>query len=233
MTDVYILMRAYNEGKVIGRVIDELIKEGYANICVINDGSTDNTKQEVLKRKGIILLSHFINRGPGASLATGMEYLSQLSECKYIVTFDADGQHNIQDVGKMINVLEKNNELDLIIGSRFIERTITNAPLTRKITLKMGTLFLRFIYGLKITDAHNGLRVIRRNVIIKLIPKLDDFSYASEIMYDIKVNNLKFAEFPTNITYSEYSLGKGQSSFNAVKIAVKTIVHKINVFLFE
>lgn len=233
MTEVYILIPAYNEGKVIGKVINDLIRNGYDNICVVNDGSTDNTKQEVLKYKNVTLLNHFINRGQGASLATGMDYLSQLEKCKYIVTFDADGQHDIQDIGKMRDVLEKNKELDLVIGSRFIEKTNTNAPLTRKITLKMGTLFLRFIYGLKVSDAHNGLRVIRRNVIGKLIPRLDDFSHASEIMHEIKVNNLKFLEHPTNIAYSEYSLSKGQSSLNSIKIAAKTIIHKINVFLFE
>lgn len=233
MTGVYILIPAYNEGKVIGSVINDLIRNKYTHICVVNDGSTDETKQEVLKYKNVILLNHFINRGQGASLATGMDYLSQLPECKYIVTFDADGQHNIQDVGKMMDILEKKNELDLVIGSRFVDKTNTNAPFSRKVTLKLGTLFLRFIYGLKVSDAHNGLRVIRRDVITKLIPRLDDFSHASEIMYDIKINKLKFLEFPTDINYSEYSLGKGQSSVNSIKIAVKTIVHKINVFLFE
>jgi hypothetical protein len=97
----------------------------------------------------------------------------------------------------------------------------------------MGTLFLRFIYGLKISDAHNGFRAIRQNVITKLIPRLDDFSHASEIMYEIKVNNLRFQEYPTDVTYSEYSLSKGQSSLGSIKIAIKTIAHKINVFLFE
>ena len=230
---VYILIPAYNEDKVIGGVLSSLIENGYTNLCVVNDGSTDNTKQEILKIKNVILLNHIINRGQGASLATGMEYLSQLSGCKYVVTFDADGQHQIQDITAMVSVLEENKDLELIIGSRFIEKTNTNAPLTRKITLKMATIFLRFVYGLKISDAHNGLRVIRQNVITKLIPNLDDFSHASEIMYSIKVNKLKFIEFPTDITYSEYSLNKGQSSLNSIKLAIKTIIHKINVFLFE
>ena len=230
---VYILIPAYNEDKVIGGVLSSLIENGFTNLCVVNDGSTDNTKQEILKIKNVILLNHIINRGQGASLATGMEYLSQLSGCKYVVTFDADGQHQIQDITAMVSVLEENKDLELIIGSRFIEKTNTNAPLTRKITLKMATIFLRFVYGLKISDAHNGLRVIRQNVITKLIPNLDDFSHASEIMYSIKVNKLKFIEFPTDITYSEYSLNKGQSSLNSIKLAIKTIIHKINVFLFE
>lgn len=233
MDDVYILVRAYNEGKVIGGVINDLIENGYTNICVVNDGSSDNTKQEVSKYKNVTLLNHFINRGPGASLATGLDYLSQLSQCRYVVTFDGDGQHSTYNVGKMIEVLETNAELDLVIGSRFIEKTDTNAPFSRKIVLKMGTIFLRFIYGLRVSDPHNGLRVIRRKVVTKLIPRLDDFSYASEIMYEIKVNKLKFSEYPTDITYSEYSLSKGQSSLNSINIALKTIIHKINVFLFE
>jgi glycosyltransferase involved in cell wall biosynthesis len=148
MTEVYILIPAYNEGKVIGNVISNLVKNGYTKICVVNDGSTDNTKQEVLKYKSVILLNHFINRGQGASLATGMEFLSQLADCKYIVTFDADGQHNIQDIGKMISVLEKNKELDLVIGSRFIEKTNTNAPLTRN-NLKNGNSIFKIYLWVK------------------------------------------------------------------------------------
>lgn len=233
MGDVYILVPAYNEGKVIGPVLGELVGHGFTNICVVNDGSTDETESEVLKHDGVVLLNHVINRGQGAALATGMEFLSHLPQCKYVVTFDADGQHDVENIKSMIDLLETELELDLVIGSRFVERTNTNAPLTRKITLKMATLFLRFVYGLKVSDAHNGLRVIRKDVIGHLIPKLDDYSHASEIMYGIKVNKLKYAEFPTDITYSDYSLNKGQRSSNSIRIAAKTVLHKINVFLFE
>ncbi len=230
---IYFLMPAYNEANIIGQVIDKLLSSGVENIIIVNDGSTDGTAAIVNSYKQVTLLNHVINRGQGAALATGLDYLSQIEDCKFVCTFDADGQHQLNDVIKMVQILEDNNQLDLVIGSRFVGQTNTNAPLSRKITLKLGTLFLRFVYGLNITDAHNGLRVIRKNVITKMIPKLDDFSHASEMTYLIKYHKLTYKEFPTNIIYTDYSLAKGQSSLNSIKIAYKTILHKLNVLIFE
>lgn len=226
-------MPAYNESKIIGSVIQKLIDRGFKNIVVVNDGSTDNTKEIVSQYLEVKLISHVINRGQGAALATGLDYLSTVNQCEYICTYDSDGQHGLEDVLLMLNELENDATLDIVIGSRFVEDTNTNAPLSRKITLKLGTLFLRFVYGLKITDAHNGLRVMRKSIAYKMIPKLDDFSHASEMTYLIKHHKMNYKEFPTNIIYSDYSLAKGQSSLNSIKIAFKTIMHKFNVLIFE
>ncbi len=233
MQNLYFLMPAYNEGVVIGGVIRNLLNNHQGNIVIVNDGSNDNTEEIVKNYHEVKLINHVINRGQGASLATGLDYLSTLEDCEYICTYDADGQHRLEDVLLMLDALEADRELDIVIGSRFVESTNTNAPLSRKITLKLGTLFLRFVYGLKISDAHNGLRIMRKRVAGKMIPKLDDFSHASEMTYLIKHHKMKYKEFPTNIIYSDYSLAKGQSSLNSIKIAFKTIVHKFNVLIFE
>lgn len=230
---LYFLLPAYNEDEVIGEVLQDLLHNGLKQIVVVNDGSRDNTKHVVECYPDVTLINHIINRGQGASLATGLEYLYNVDNCKYICTYDSDGQHRLEDVLKMVELLENDETLDIVIGSRFVEQTSTNAPLTRRVTLKLGTLFLRFIYGLRVTDAHNGLRVIRKRVAEKMIPKLDDFSHASEMTYLIKYHKMKYKEFPTNIIYSDYSLSKGQSSLNSVKMAFKTIIHKFNVLIFE
>jgi glycosyltransferase involved in cell wall biosynthesis len=231
--NIYFLIPAYNEASIIGEVLQNLIHNEQYNIVVVNDGSKDNTAEIVKSFKNVTLINHVINRGQGAGLATGLDYLSQVEDCDYVVTYDADGQHRLEDALQMVEVLKENPELDIIIGSRFIETTRTNVPLTRKITLKLGVVFLKFVYGLKITDAHNGLRVIRKRVLVKMIPKLDNFSHASEMTYLIKAHNLNFKEFPTHIIYSEYSLSKGQSSMNSVRIALTTLWHKIGVLVFE
>ena len=230
---LYFLIPAYNEAQVIGSVIENLIQNHQTNIIVVNDASTDRTEEVVLNFDNVILITHLINRGQGASIATGLDYLSKIKNCNFIVTYDADGQHQLKDVLGMLTLLQQNSELDLVIGSRFMENTETNAPTIRKIVLRLGVLFLRFIYGLKITDAHNGLRVLKNKISSKMIPKLDGFSHASEMIYLIKKNNLKFVEYPTNIIYSEYSISKGQSSLNSIKIALKTILHKIDILFFE
>lgn len=231
--NIYFLVPAYNEREVIGNLLRGLIDAGQQNIVVVNDGSSDDTAQVVASFGQVKLINHILNRGQGAALATGLEYLSQVSDCAYIVTFDADGQHRLEDALRMVDVLQADEKLDLVIGSRFKQQTDTNAPLIRRWVLRIGVQFLRFVYGLDITDAHNGLRVMRRRVARKMIPKLDDFSHASEMTYLIKNNQLKYVELPTSIIYSSYSLSKGQSSFDALKIAIKTIMHKVNVLMFE
>lgn len=233
MGGIYFLIPLYNEEKIIGSVLRQLMGQGFSKIVIVNDGSTDNSAQIVKMFEGVLLINHLINRGQGAALATGLEYLSDVEDCEYVVTFDADGQHQLGDVIKMVNILKNNADLDIIMGSRFIEKSKSNVPYIRKIILKFGVFFLQFMYGLRISDAHNGLRVIRQSVIHKMIPKLDDFSHASEILYLIKTNKFNYQECPTQIIYSEYSLEKGQHSLNAIKIALKTIWHKINVLIFE
>lgn len=230
---LYFLIPAFNEAQSISNVINELLENNQRNILVINDGSTDNTAEIIAQFSEVKLINHIINRGQGASLATGFEYLSSIVNCEFVCTYDADGQHRLEDVLAMQEILLMQPDLDIVIGSRFLETTDTNAPLTRKIVLRLGVLFLRFVYGLEITDAHNGLRVIRKRVLWQMTPKLDDFSHASEMTYLIKVHKLKFQEYPTDIIYSEYSLSKGQSSLNAIKIALKTILHKFTVLIFE
>jgi glycosyltransferase involved in cell wall biosynthesis len=230
---VYILIRAYNECKMIGVVLQDLLQAGFRHICVVNDGSLDCTAQEVKKFPQVTLINHPMNRGGGAALATGLEYLQSQQNCDYVVTFDADGQHNVSCVQGMLGLVEKNKNIDVVLGSRFLIKTNTNVPVLRRMVLFLGTIFLRLMYGLKITDAHNGLKVIKKSAIGSLIPRNDDFSYASEMLYGIKKARLHYVEYPTHILYTEYSMRKGQSSWNAFKIAFLTIMHKIKVLVFE
>ena len=233
MQNIYFLIPVYNEEKVIAQILQALIDHNCLNVVVVNDGSTDQSAREISAFKHVIQINHLINRGQGAALATGLEYLSQKEDCDYIVTFDADGQHSIDNALGMIETLKNNADLDIVMGSRFLEKTSSDIPLMRKLILKLGIVFLRFIYGLRISDAHNGLRAVRKRVAKKIIPKLNDFTHASEIIYLIKMNRLRYQEYPTNIGYSEYSLSKGQRSSNFINIAIKTMVHKINILIFE
>lgn len=233
MNKPYFLIPIYNEANVIGHVLDHLFESNCRDIVIVNDGSTDHSADIIKTYQHITLIHHPINRGQGAALATGLDYLSHIKDCAYVVTFDADGQHQVDDALKMIQYLEEHADLDLLIGSRFIDNAQSNVPPLRQIILKLGVIFLRFIYALPLTDTHNGLRVIRKRAIHLIIPSLDDFSHASEILHLIKINNLKYQEYPTNILYSTYSLNKGQGSLNSINIALKTLWHKLQVLIFD
>src|SRR5580700_11619942 len=115
-TTIWLLIPAYNEAAVIGRVVADVVKRGY-NVAVIDDGSTDETGRRA-GAAGAIVVSHPINLGQGAALQTGIQFaLRQGADT--VVTFDADGQHRVADIDSLIGALAMNNA-DFALGSRFL-----------------------------------------------------------------------------------------------------------------
>jgi len=221
------LIRAYNEWEVIEKVINEILNKWYKNILVINDWSTDNTL-DVLRLfwNKIIVISHWINRWAWAALETWFEYLRKNSSVEYIITFDADWQHDINDLEKFINKLDNNKSMWIVFWSRFIEKTNTNVPFGRRITLFLWKVFTAVVSWIYLTDAHNGYRVLRLSTVKKIRLHIDTMAYASELIEEIKKNKIEYWEVPVNITYSKYSLNKWQSSTNAINIALRIIWSK-------
>jgi polyprenyl-phospho-N-acetylgalactosaminyl synthase len=217
----YIVIPAYNEEGKIGEVIQGLIKQRYANIVVVDDGSTDRTAMASSKAT---VLRHAINRGQGAALKTGIDYALSVG-ADIIVTFDADGQHHPEDIPALIAPIMK-RKADIALGSRFIRKG-SNPPLLRKLALKGGALVFRLLYGARLSDSHNGLRALSRRAASVIRITCDDMTHASEIIEEIKLNKLKYVEVPVKITYTEYSLKKGQSTLNGARILFKMVFKKL------
>ncbi len=216
----WIVVPAFNEEKKIAEVINSLKKEGYKRIIVVDDGSSDRTYSES-KLMGIITLKHAINRGQGAALKTGIDYaLEQGAEI--IVTFDSDGQHQPEDIKNIIQPIEE-GKADIVLGSRFLNKE-SNVPLVRKIFLKGGALIFRLMYGVRLTDSHNGLRAFSRKAAQTIKLTQDKMEHASEIIEEIGRRKLKYLEVPVTIRYTAYSLEKGQRTSNAFKIILKMIL---------
>jgi glycosyltransferase involved in cell wall biosynthesis len=221
---LFIVIAAYNEEKSIGSVLDSLHKEGYHNLVVVDDGSSDKTHDVALRHKARVL-RHPFNRGQGAALKTGIDYSLQ-EGADVIVTFDADGQHNPKDIKAMVApVLKK--EADLTLGSRYLKQSKTNVPLVRRLYHKIGALTIWLMYGVRLTDAHNGLRALSRKAAEAIEIKCDRMEHASEIIDQIKKKHLRFREIPVEIRYTEYSLRHGQSSTNAFNIFFRMIFKKL------
>jgi glycosyltransferase involved in cell wall biosynthesis len=215
---------AYNEENVIADTINELISNWYKNIIVINDGSKDKTLDILNKYSDkIIILNHYKNRGQWAALETGFEYIRRYSNNKFIATFDADWQHNLSDLDNFLNILRNDEEVEIVLWSRFITKTNTNVSLSRKIILKLGIIFTFLISNISLTDAHNGYRVFRKNVLNKMQITIDGMWHASEIVDIIATKKISFMEVPVNIKYTAYSMSKWQKSSNAINIALKMI----------
>ncbi|RJQ17663.1 glycosyltransferase family 2 protein [Candidatus Woesearchaeota archaeon] len=219
---VFIVIAAYNEENAIGKVIDNLKKNSYRNIVVVEDGGKDNTA-DVAEKHGAIVLRHVINRGQGAALKTGIDYALQ-EGADIIVTFDADGQHHADEIKNLLKPIVQ-EKTDVALGSRFLKKNKT-LPAFRKFVLKTGVLFMRVLYGIKLTDAHNGFRALSRKAALAIDITADRMEHASEIVEEIHKKKLRYCEVPATITYSEYSLQKGQSAFNSVKIGVKLLLRK-------
>ncbi len=222
----YIIIPAYNEGVVIKKTIQDLQNAGYLNIVVVDDCSTDNTFAQA-QEAGVMVLRHLINRGQGASLRTGIEYVRENFSPEIIVTFDADGQHQPKDIPKLTQPLI-NNEADIVLGSRFLKKnSTTNITTARKIMLKFAILFTNIISGIKLTDTHNGFRALNKKAYQSIKITRRGMEHASEIIDEIRKRNLRFTEVPVHIIYSDYSKNKGQATGNFVKLGIKVILHKI------
>jgi polyprenyl-phospho-N-acetylgalactosaminyl synthase len=221
------LIRAYNEWLVIKWVIDDIINAWYKNILVIDDGSTD-WSNKIFKSfwNKLVVVRHLKNRGAWAALETWFEYLRRFWEVKYIISFDADGQHSIKDLDNFTKEFKNDKDLWVVLGSRFIKKTNSNVPFLRKITLFLWRVFTFFVSGVYLTDAHNGYRVFTLKSIKKIKLTIDWMAYASEVIEEIKSNKIKFKEVPVNINYTKYSLSKWQKDGNAINIAFRFIWNK-------
>ena len=220
---IFIVIPALNEAKAIGQVVGELKKSNY-EVVVVNDGSSDATTQAA-ESAGAVVLNHLVNRGQGAALRTGIVYALHHA-ADIIVTFDADGQHDANDLAKLIHpVLD--HTADVTLGSRFLHGSPSHMPFLRKLVLKTAVVFTKIASGLKVTDTHNGLRAFSREAIEKIKINQDRMAHASEILDEIHRNKLKFVEVPITINYSDYSIAKGQSSFDFAKILIKYIMGRL------
>lgn len=224
--EVYVVIPAFNEEQTISKVIQDLKNHQFHNIIVVDDHSKDNT---FLKSQAhphpVQVLHHIANRGQGAALKTGIDFALQQGAQK-IITFDSDGQHQAKDLAAMLTPLEEGTH-DIVIGSRFIGEQKSNIPWFRKLILKGGLVFLFVMYGLRLSDAQNGLRIMNRHAATAIEMKEDRMEHATEILHEIKKKSLRFKEVPVDIRYTDYSKMKGQSSLNSIKIAFNLMMRRL------
>lgn len=208
-------MPAFNEAQVIASVVRSLVNEGY-KVIVVDDCSTDNTYQEALSA-GAHTLRHLTNLGQGAALQTAIDYAIGFNP-DYIVTFDADGQHQVSDILKLLSLL-KEGDFDVVLGSRFLkDASAENIPYTRRLILKLAVFYTRLTTGLDLTDTHNGLRAFKARALKKLRITQNRMAHAGQILSLIAQSKLSYSEAAVGIIYTNYSLQKGQRMSNSLNI---------------
>ena len=187
---------AYNEEKNIAKIIVKL-KKIADKIIVCNDGSTDLTS-EIAENLGAIVINHTKNRGYGSGIKSILEKSKEIGS-ELLVTFDGDGQHRVEDIKKIIEPIEK-NEIDLVIGSRFLNEE-QEIPQYRKLGIKLITKITNANLKEKITDSQSGFRAYSKEVISKLKTSDMGMGVSTEILIKASSLNFKIGEVPITILY--------------------------------
>ena len=219
---IFIVIPVYNEGKVIAEVINEVKNAGYKNIIVVDDGSKDNTFNTISSLPGITALRHKINRGKGAATKTGIE-AAKLLGADIIVTMDGDGQHNPQDIKKLVSPII-NDECEVALGSR-MKSNLKKMPWNKIIANWLGNFLTWYLFGLWVSDSQSGLRAYSRLAAEKINTRADHYEYDSEVIREIYVYKIKYQEVPITVRYTNYSMGKlhKQGLVNGIKTLYKMI----------
>ena len=210
----WLIIPLFNEGSVIFDVVQQA-RETFPNIVCVDDGSTDDSAENA-RRAGAHLVRHPINLGQGAALQTGLRYALGDARAAYFVSFDADGQHRTEDALTMVRRLAT-EPLDIVIGSRFLDGR-TKPGILKRVVLKAAVVFQNLTSGVRLTDAHNGLRAFSRQAAESVRITQNRMAHASEIVNEIGRLKLRYAEEPVHIIYTDYSRSKGQSLWNSVNI---------------
>jgi glycosyltransferase involved in cell wall biosynthesis len=217
--DTWIVIAAYNEEQRVAKTVQGVLKQGYTNVIVVDDGSRDNTFQEALQA-GATVLRHAINRGQGAGLRTGVNYALE-NKAEYIIHYDADGQFHPEEIKDVLKPVQEGTA-DIALGSRFLgnANNISNA---KTFTLKLGIYVTAIFSGIKLTDSHNGFRAMNRTTAKKIRITFDRMEHASEIIEEIATHKLKYTEVPVTVEYHE----AGQSSWRSISMGIRLIAKKV------
>ena len=223
MLKITIGLPAYNEEKNIASVITKL-KKITDSIIVCDDGSSDMTS-EISKNLGAVVISHKKNMGYGAAIRTIFQKSVEL-DSDILVTFDADGQHRIEDINKILQPLE-NNEADVVIGSRFLDNK-SKVPNYRKIGIKVITQVTNASLKKKLTASQSGFRAYNKQALAQISPSEMGMGISTEILIKASSKGLRIAEIPITVLYHDDT-----STHNPVSHGTSVLVSTIKFTSIE
>ena len=196
-------------------------------LILVDDGSCISGTQEghhrpVLARIGgrVVTARHAINQGQGAALQTALEIArGPLVAADWFVTFDSDGQHAPEDIPPLLSHL-RTSGLDIVFGNRFAPEFLRQSgmPSSRRVLLRLASLFDRWFTGLSLHDAHNGLRAFGKKAAAVIELRQNRMAHATEFKLIVARHKLRYGEFPMRMRYTEETLRQGQDNLNAVNI---------------
>jgi len=190
-------MPAYNEEKNIAPIIAKITEKGFS-VILCNDGSIDMT-EKIAQQMGAIVINHTKNLGYGGAIRSLFLKAKEM-ECDVLVTFDADGQHRIQDIDTVLEPILK-NQADIVIGSRFLGKKVENLPKYRKIGIDVITKLTNASLEKEITDSQSGFRAYNKEALQKINPSEYGMGVSTEILIKSSKADLRIVEVPIKILY--------------------------------
>ena len=215
---------AFNEEKNIARIIAKLQKIA-DKIIVCNDGSTDLTGI-IAEKMGAVVINHPKNLGYGAGIRSIFLKAKEL-DTDILVTFDADGQHRVEDIQTVIEPILK-NEADVVVGSRFLNRNDKSIPKYRKVGIKTITSIANTSIDMKLTDSQSGFRGYNKKVLKEIIPAEYGMGVSTEILIKANKIGLRIKEVPVTILY-----GGDTSTHNPISHGASVILSTMKFISIE
>lgn len=218
---VAVVLPALNESAHIAALVKPLVQSGKV-VIVVDDGSVDNTAA-VAEAAGAIVIRHLVNCGPGAATQTGLSYACGIG-AEYVVTCDADGQHDVNDIDKLVSYI-KEQKNDVIFGSRFLRSN--QVPPLRRLANTIGNVVTFLLSGIYLSDSQSGLKVFSRKALEHIYITANGFEFCTEIVREVAESGLSYAEYPITVYYSAASLAKGQNLSTGIVTVCKLIVRTL------
>lgn len=204
MSKVSVIIPTYNRAHLIKRAIQSVLNQTYQDfeIIVVDDGSTDNTANilsELVTNQllNLSIIKHEINKGYGAALKTGFS----MAKFELILFFDADGTYPTDEIKHFI-LAQKQNSLDIVVGSRFNDKKISEMPRLRRIGNYLFAFYASLLTGVRITDTATGMRILTRKYLPEVF-KLSDGLFLTPEMTTRVISGGIFAYGEIPITYRE------------------------------
>lgn len=223
--EIVVGIPAFNEEKNIASIILKL-KKITNKIIVCNDGSSDLTSK-IAEELGTTVVNHSKNLGYGAAIRSIFLKAKEMNS-DILVTFDADGQHRIEDIEKVIQPIMENKS-DIVIGSRFLNKEKDQVPEYRKVGIKIITKVTNASIHQKITDSQSGFRAYSKEVLEKLTPSDVGMGISTEILIKSSKMEFKISEVPIKILYE----GENTSTHNPISHGTSVLFSTIKYTSIE
>ncbi len=215
-----VIVPVYNEAKTIGEILEKINSVPIdKEIIVVNDGSYDGTEKILkdIKYNNLKIIHHSSNRGKGAAFLTGLSH----AQGEFVIIQDADLEYDPNDYLKLMAAIKENN-VDIVLGARF--KKGYHGLLIHRLGNRLLTVLLNILFNVRLNDCFTCYKLFRRDTIIKLDLREQNFTIETEIVAKALKKGLRILEVPVSYSPRSYSEGKKircRDGFQAIKSIIK------------